>query len=114
MWSMLKICIALFISLFAVCKHVVAQPPDLVKYVNPISGTASSTTKSALKHGSVQANFANTVPSVCTPFAMTQWTPQTQSTEKNAYRLIIIRTINFQAFGVLIGSAVPAHRIMAA
>jgi predicted alpha-1,2-mannosidase len=98
MWSMLKICIALFISLFAVCKHVVAQPPDLVKYVNPISGTASSTTKSALKHGSVQANFANTVPSVCTPFAMTQWTPQTQSTEKKCIPPYYYKDNQFSGF----------------
>ncbi|MFD1255251.1 GH92 family glycosyl hydrolase [Mucilaginibacter terrae] len=60
---------------------VMAQTPDLVKYVNPLAGTATSTTPSALKHGSVLANFANTIPSVCTPFAMTQWTPQTQVSE---------------------------------
>ncbi|GGH03849.1 GH92 family glycosyl hydrolase [Mucilaginibacter phyllosphaerae] len=59
-----------------------AQQADLVKYVNPLAGTATSTTPSALKHGSVEANFANTIPSVCTPLAMTQWTAQTQLTEK--------------------------------
>jgi len=64
------------------CADIFAQTANLVKYVNPISGTATSTTPSALKHGSVLANFANTIPSVCTPFAMTQWTPQTHASEK--------------------------------
>jgi predicted alpha-1,2-mannosidase len=63
------------------CAGAFAQEPNLVKYVNPLSGTANSTTLSALKLGSVQENFANTIPSVCTPFAMTQWTPQTQASE---------------------------------
>jgi predicted alpha-1,2-mannosidase len=69
------------ILLFTVCTGAYAQGPDLVKYVNPLSGTANSTTLSALKLGSAQENFANTIPSVCTPFAMTQWTPQTQVSE---------------------------------
>lgn len=69
------------ILLCALCTGAFAQGPDLVKYVNPLAGTANSTTPSALKLGSAQENFANTIPSVCTPFAMTQWTPQTQSSE---------------------------------
>jgi len=78
---MLKARISIFILLFAGYTGVFAQAPSLVKYVNPLSGTASSTTASALKHGTTEANFANTIPSVCTPFAMTQWTPQTQTSE---------------------------------
>jgi predicted alpha-1,2-mannosidase len=46
-----------------------------------MAGTASATTNAALKHGSVLANFANTIPAVTMPFAMTQWTPQTQASE---------------------------------
>jgi predicted alpha-1,2-mannosidase len=71
----------LLILLSTTCAGAFAQELNLVKYVNPLSGTASSTTPSALKLGSVQENFANTIPSVCTPFAMTQWTPQTQASE---------------------------------
>ncbi|HLO82169.1 MAG TPA: GH92 family glycosyl hydrolase [Chitinophagaceae bacterium] len=56
---------------------------DLVKFVQPLAGTASSTTAAALKHseGGSEKN-ANTIPSVCLPFAMTQWTPQTRTSEK--------------------------------
>jgi predicted alpha-1,2-mannosidase len=54
---------------------------DVVKYVQPMSGTAAATTPAALKHGSGFALFANTIPAVTIPFAMTQWTPQTQTTE---------------------------------
>lgn len=59
-----------------------AQDPDLVKYVQPMAGTAASTTISALKHGDGGTEkFANTIPAVGLPFGMTQWTPQTQATE---------------------------------
>lgn len=56
---------------------------SLVRYVQPFSGTAAATTISALKHseaGSSEKN-ANTIPAVTLPFAMTQWTPQTRTTE---------------------------------
>ncbi len=58
-----------------------AQNNGPVKYVQPLSGTAAATTASALKHGSGFALYANTIPAVTMPFAMTQWTPQTQATE---------------------------------
>ncbi|TCC88257.1 glycoside hydrolase family 92 protein [Pedobacter frigiditerrae] len=54
----------------------------LIKYVQPMGGTASATTASAIKHGSVLANHANTIPAVTLPFAMTQWSAQTQTSEK--------------------------------
>ena len=59
-----------------------AQSPDLLKYVQPMSGTAASTTISALKHGEDGSEkYANTIPAVGHPFGMTQWTPQTRQTE---------------------------------
>lgn len=58
-----------------------AQSTDLVKYVQTLSGTAASTTSSALKHGSGTESYANTIPAVGLPFGMTQWTPQTHTSE---------------------------------
>ena len=58
-----------------------AMAQDLVNYVQPIAGTATATTASALKHGSVLARYANTIPAATVPFGMTQWTPQTQTSE---------------------------------
>lgn len=55
---------------------------DLVHYVQPMAGTAEATTAAALKHaGTKLALYSNTIPAVTAPFAMTQWTPQTQPTE---------------------------------
>ncbi|OIR14211.1 glycosyl hydrolase family 92 [mine drainage metagenome] len=66
--------------LFFLCTHVYAQ--GLLKYVQPLSGTASSTTVAALKHSEAGSELnANTIPSVTLPFAMTQWTAQTRQTE---------------------------------
>ena len=54
---------------------------DLTQYVQPLSGTAPSTTLASLKHGGGTELNANTIPAVTLPFAMVQWTPQTQTSE---------------------------------
>ncbi|MFC0772907.1 GH92 family glycosyl hydrolase [Terrimonas alba] len=55
---------------------------NLLEYVQPLSGTAPSTTTAALKHSEAGSEKnANTIPAVTLPFAMTQWTPQTRQTE---------------------------------
>ena len=53
-----------------------------VDFVNPLIGTAPSTTVSALQHGEDEKeNNAQVVPYVTVPFGMTNWTPQTKATE---------------------------------
>lgn len=60
-----------------------AQEASLLRYVQPMSGTAASTTLAAAKHSeALSEQYANTIPAVAPPFAMTQWTPQTQRTEQ--------------------------------
>jgi len=55
---------------------------NLIQYVQPMAGTAPSTTTAALKHSEAGSEKnANTIPAVGLPFAMTQWTPQTRTTE---------------------------------
>ena len=69
---------------FCVCLLFIISPAiaqNLVKYVQPMAGTATATTTSALKHGSELARYANTIPAATVPFGMTQWTPQTQTSE---------------------------------
>ena len=72
--------IVVFILLLAFFSQTKAQ--KLIHYVQPLSGTAPSTTAAATKHseGGTEKN-ANTIPAVGLPFAMTQWTPQTRTTE---------------------------------
>jgi predicted alpha-1,2-mannosidase len=70
----------IYITLLLFPCSVFAQ--DLVKYVQPMAGTAIATTASALKHGqAADTRFANTIPAVTSPFGMTQWTPETESGE---------------------------------
>jgi len=95
---MLKAHISILILLFTGCTGVFAQVHNPVQYVNPLSGTATSTTASALKHGTTEANFANTIPSVCTPFAMTQWTPQTQTSETKCIPPYYYKDNSFSGF----------------
>ena len=59
-----------------------ATAQNLLQYVQPLSGTASSTTMAAQKHSEAGSEKnANTIPAVCLPFGMTQFTPQTAATE---------------------------------
>lgn len=69
------------VCLAALAGSNAAMAQSLVKYVQPMAGSGTATTPAALKHGSGFALFANTIPAVTTPFAMTQWTPQTQTSE---------------------------------
>jgi len=66
-------------SLFLLNFHSSGQ--DLVQYVQPLSGTAPSTTAASLKHGGGTELNANTIPAVGLPFGMTQYTPQTRLSE---------------------------------
>ena len=73
----------IFITILIACTVSASaqQASRLVDYVNPLTGTANSTTKASLKHGAGTEQLANTIPSVGLPFGMTQWTPQTRGTE---------------------------------
>ena len=62
------------------CQQAVLQN-NFVDYVNPLIGTAPSTTISALRHGEGKENNAQVVPFVTVPFGMTNWTPQTKANE---------------------------------
>jgi predicted alpha-1,2-mannosidase len=54
---------------------------DFVKYVDPLIGTAPAKTESALRHGAGSEEKGQTYPAVGRPFGMTQWTPETRTTE---------------------------------
>jgi predicted alpha-1,2-mannosidase len=72
----------LIIVLCFITDPILLPAQDLLQYVQPLSGTAASTTTGALKHSEAGSEKnANTIPAVTLPFAMTQWTPQTRQTE---------------------------------
>ncbi len=79
--NLIKAVVSLLAVLFISCE-VNNKESELVKYVNPLIGTAPSKTISALKHGSGKEHNAQVIPSVTMPFGMTNWTPQTKSIEK--------------------------------
>jgi predicted alpha-1,2-mannosidase len=57
-----------------------AQSP--LQYVNPLIGTAPATTESAKRHGGGTEEKGQTYPATGQPFGMTQWTPETRTTEE--------------------------------
>lgn len=58
---------------------------DFTQFVDPIIGTAKSTTITGARHGGGSENNSQVQPSVTVPFGMTNWTPQTQNWEKKCY-----------------------------
>lgn len=72
----------LILTLFFVvgCSTIPSQE-NYVDYVNPLIGTAPSTTISSIAHGQDKENNAQVVPYVTVPFGMTNWTPQTKTSE---------------------------------
>ena len=55
---------------------------DLLRYVDPLIGTAPAKTISSERHSeSGSENKGQTFPAVGRPFGMTQWTPETRTTE---------------------------------
>ena len=70
--------IILFFLLFPCA--IFAQTP--IQFVDPLIGTAPATTESAKKHSEAGSELkGQTFPAVGRPFGMTQWTPETRTTE---------------------------------
>jgi predicted alpha-1,2-mannosidase len=72
--------IGLSCLLLIFCFYSYSQPP--IQYVNTLVGTAPATTESAKRHGSGTEEKGQTFPAVGRPFGMTQWTPETRTTEE--------------------------------
>lgn len=71
------------LAVLAVGQTSAASTQDsLVRYVQPLIGTAASTIIANAIHGKGTEQYANTIPAVGVPFGMTQWTPQTRTSEQ--------------------------------
>jgi predicted alpha-1,2-mannosidase len=68
-----------FISFLFYTQWINSQPA--LQYVNTLIGTAPATTESAKRHGAGTEDKGQTFPAVGRPFGMTQWTPETRTTE---------------------------------
>ncbi len=68
--------------LFLLFLPLTTNAQDLIRYVDPLIGTAPAGTISAKRHSeSVSEDKGQTFPAVGRPFGMTQWTPETRTTE---------------------------------
>lgn len=101
------------ILLLASAAHAQSRP-GVLKYVDPLIGTAAGTTISAMKHGTANEaeRSANVIPSVGLPFAMTQWVAQTRSKETKCVPPYLFKDDKLNGFrGThwLSGSCVPDY-----
>jgi len=70
--------------IFSSCSQLndTSRKPDPIQYVNPLIGTAKTTTTAGLRHGGGTEHNAQVQPSVTMPFGMTNWSAQTTNLEK--------------------------------
>jgi predicted alpha-1,2-mannosidase len=74
-------------------------PKGLIQYVDTKIGTAPSTTESARAHSEAGSELkGQTIPAVGMPHGMTQWTPQTRSTETKCIAPYYYNDEKFQGF----------------
>lgn len=80
----MKLVVLSFLLLLLSCEHIEndSDKDDLVSFVNPLIGTAKSTTISGLKHSQGTEQNSQVQPSVTVPFGMTNWCAQTKNTEE--------------------------------
>jgi hypothetical protein len=72
------------------------QPAD---YVNPLIGTAPSTTESARRHSEAGSELkGQTFPATGVPHGLTQWTPQTHATEQKCLSPYYYQETKIQGF----------------
>lgn len=69
--------IFIFLFLFS-CK----KSENYIQQVDTLIGTGPATTLSAKQNPGDHVDYGQTIPAVTAPFGMTQWTPQTNATEK--------------------------------
>ena len=86
--------VTLIIILFS-CK---TETRNYLQYVDPLIGTALANTESVKLRPGDRVNNGQTIPAVTAPFGMTQWTPQTQPTEKKCIAPFYFGTISVQGF----------------
>ncbi len=68
-------------------------------YVNPLIGTAPSTTESARRHSEAGSELkGQTFPAVGVPHGLTQWTPQTHATEQKCLSPYYYQETSIQGF----------------
>ena len=77
----MKNTLILFLSIIFLGCNSPQNETDFVQFVNPLIGTAPLNTISSMKHSINSENNSQVIPSVTAPFAMTNWTPQTQNVE---------------------------------
>lgn len=70
------------LTVFLLFYILIANAQSPLQYVNPLIGTAPATTESAKRHGTGTEEKGQTYPATGRPFGMTQWTPETRTTEE--------------------------------
>ncbi len=91
--------VTLSISAWSCREPNVRAESGLIHYVDPLVGTAASTTESARKHSEAGSELkGQTFPAVGVPHGMTHWTPQTRATENKCIAPYYYRDSLFQGF----------------
>lgn len=71
---------------------------DFLQYVDPLIGTGPANTIAAEQKPGDHVSYGQTIPAVTAPFGMTQWTPQTNTSEKKCLSPFYVGSLITQGF----------------
>jgi len=74
--------LSFIIAVFILLDCIQDAKKNYIQHVDLLIGTSSSKDQGTKQINSSGRNYGQTIPAVTAPFAMTQWTPQTHSSEK--------------------------------
>ena len=74
------------------------ETKNYIQFVDPLIGTAPASTLAAQQNPGDHVDNGQTIPAVTAPFGMTQWTPQTYTTENKCLAPFYYGTKNLQGF----------------
>lgn len=82
----------------AIMSCTVKDEKKLINYVDILVGTGKATTISVKNNPGDHVNHGQTIPAITTPFAMTNWTPQTMSGETKCIAPFYFDSADLQGF----------------
>lgn len=92
----INILLGLLLTVLFSCNQ--EEPENYLQYVDPLIGTGPARTLAAQGLSGDHVAYGQTIPAVTAPFGMTQWVPQTGSSEKKCVAPFYSGTLSIQGF----------------
>ncbi len=93
-----RILLSFFMAFFLLYSCSTEQERNYLQHIDMLIGTGKATTPAARENPGDHVDFGQTIPAITAPFGMTQWTPQTNESEKKCLAPFYWGTAALQGF----------------